>query len=275
MGQPAGGTRRASAGAHPALADRALRRALAKSVDRRALARNLLDSLGYVSPGPVTRGQATFDSTLRAPAYDPAAAQRLLDSLGWRRPAGRAGGLRHRAGVPLRFAVLVPASSTARVRAAVMLQHMFAAVGVGVDVDVRDHGAVIAALRSGAFDAALTAFRVEPDPSVVQAAWGGEAGRTGRGFNFGGFDDGEADRLMRLAERAPDAAAARAAYRSAYQRILDGVPAVFLYEPAANVVHSRRLCPSGVRADAWWADLAAWRIDLGVSCTVRAARAKP
>lgn len=243
---------------HPVLGDPAVRRALAMSVDRRALAQALLDSLGFVSGGPFTRAQATADTTVGLPPYDLAAARRLLEARGWRAPAGTPGGTRRRGGRPLELSLLVPSSSATRVRAAVMLQAMLARVGIRVIVDERESGAVIAALRTGAFDAALTALRIDPDPTGVREAWGGVAARGRRGFNFGGYASTTADSLLDEAGRAGDPAAARRAYRAAYQQIVNDVPAVFLYEPIALVAHRRRLSPVGVRADAWWAQLSRW-----------------
>jgi peptide/nickel transport system substrate-binding protein len=248
---------------HPLFGDRGLRRALAMAVDRRAIVANVLDTLGYVALGPVTRAQATADTTLLAPAYDPAAASALLDSLGWRvrgaadrTPFGTA--VRRRHGRRLSFALVVPSSSANRVRAAVLLQRMLAEVGADVRIEQYDAATVQAALEAGRFDAALNGLRVDVDPAGVRDVWGGAAGRTGHGFNYGGYASANVDRLVDSAGRTMDPAAAAALYRRAYQRIIDDAPAIFLYEPVSLVAVRARLRPARVRADAWWAGLADW-----------------
>lgn len=257
---------RGRAGAHvgtpaaspaPVFGDARLRRAVAMSVDRRTLVTSLLGEEGSVSVGPFTRALATADTALTGPPFDPAAAERLLDSLGWVRPA--AGEPRRRRGRDLRFALLVPASSATRVRAAVLVQAMLARVGARVDIDQREGAATVAALRAGDFDAALTNFRTDPNPATVRDMWGGDAARTGAGFNFGGYESRATDALLDSAAHAATLPDARARYARAYQRIVDDVPAVFLYEPVALVAVDRRWQPTAVRPDAWWAGLAHWR----------------
>jgi ABC-type oligopeptide transport system substrate-binding subunit len=79
---PAGaeaGSRRARP--HPLLGDAALRTALALPISRRALTRNLLDTLGRMSLGPVTRARATADTARRAASYDTAKARRHFNAL--------------------------------------------------------------------------------------------------------------------------------------------------------------------------------------------------
>jgi hypothetical protein len=110
-----------------AFADRAARVALTQAIDRAAVVTNVLGPLGRVALGPFTRAQATADTTLRQIAYDPAAAARALDSLGWRPGPG---GARARGGRPLAASLLVPSTSAPRMRMAVLLQEQLARVGV-------------------------------------------------------------------------------------------------------------------------------------------------
>lgn len=243
-------------GPHPLFGDARVRRALAMSVDRVALTRNLLGDAGFPSLGPVTRAMATADTTLSAIPYDPVAAERLLDDAGWRR--GWSDGVRRRAGRALQFTITAPASSATRVGAAVLLQQMFARVGVKANVARLDHATMVADLTNGDFDAALSALSLDPDPAAVRDAWGSRAPRE-RGFNFGGYASPAVDALLDTAARVSNALAARAVYARAYQRIVGDAPAIFLYEPVGLVAYDAAWSPAGVRPDAWWAGLATWR----------------
>jgi peptide/nickel transport system substrate-binding protein len=244
--------------AHALFGDPRLRRAVALAVDRSAIVRNVLGTLGRPGIGPVTRALSTADTTLIGPPHDPRAAAALLDSLGWRRHDGDP--VRRRGRTRLSFALLVPTSSATRERAAVLLQAMLATVGIEVRVQRLDHAAMLAALEAGRFDAAMAAFHVDANPAGVREVWGGEAARTGHGFNFGGYASAQVDAALDSAAAAPDAERAARWYRVAYRRIVDDVPAIFLYEPFSVAVVARRFEPAGVRADAWWAGLAEWRV---------------
>jgi peptide/nickel transport system substrate-binding protein len=192
--------------------------------------------------------------------YDPVGAARLLDAAGWRYEGHPGSGVRHRGGRPLAFTILVPASSATRTGAAVLLQQMFARVGARVGITRLDHATMVADLQQGDFDAALNALTLDPDPAAVRDAWGGQAARDGEGFNFGGYASPSVDSLLAAAGRATDAADARRRYARAYCQIVDDAPAVFLYEPLGLVAYDARWRPAGVRPDAWWAGLPAWRL---------------
>lgn len=245
-----------AASSHPVLGDVRVRRALAMAIDRDVLVANVLDGQGTVGTGPIPRGAGgQIPGTM--PTFDPAAAERLLDHAGWVR--SDAGAVRQRAGRPLEIAVLVPASTATRVRTAVLVQSMLARVGVRVTIERLDHAAMVDALERGRFDAALTAYRVDPDPTSVASDWTTRHGQRSSGFNYGGYASSRTDTLLALAGRASGPAADRA-YAAAVASIVGDVPAVFLYEPVATVVHPRTWRPIGLRGDAWWASLPEWRL---------------
>ncbi|MEM8997885.1 MAG: ABC transporter substrate-binding protein [Acidobacteriota bacterium] len=145
--------------AHPGLGDRAVRRALAKAIDRRALA-----AASYASPrafaasGPVPPSVAKMDDDL---ATDPPAARAELDRLG--RPAG-----------PLRMLVV----SMARphlphpLTTAERLADQLAAVGVEVEVSpTRDIADYLRRVSAGDYDLALSGWIPEsPDLAALLEA---------------------------------------------------------------------------------------------------------
>jgi peptide/nickel transport system substrate-binding protein len=248
---------------HPLFGDRATRLAISHAVDRAAAVRSALDSQAVVALGPVTRSQPTADASLRAPAYDPARAAALLDSLGWRLPPGAApGAVRARGGRPLAFTVLVPTTSATRMQLAVLLQAQLAAAGVKLEVEGLEPGAFGRRLTEGTFDAALNLWRTDPSPATVRQAWGSPRGADA-GANYGRYASAAFDALVDSASAEPDAARGRALYRRAYQTLLDDAPALWLYEPRNLAAAHARLRLAGVRADAWWAGLADWSIPAG------------
>jgi peptide/nickel transport system substrate-binding protein len=238
-------------------ADRAARVAFTQAVDRGAVVANVLGATGRVALGPFTRAQPTADTTLRQIAYDPAAASRALDSLGWRTDPAR--GVRVRGGRPLAVRLLVPATSAPRMRIAVLVQEQLARVGVRVEVEPADIGVFMQRLGKGDFDLALNMWHADPSPTSLRQAWGTPRGDD-VGANFGRWGHAGFDAQLDSAAAEFDPARRTALVRGAYQTILDEAPAVWLYEPRNVAAVRRDVRPGAMRADAWWAGLADWQL---------------
>ena len=237
-------------------ADRALRRALAASIDRDALVRSALDTLAYVASGPAPRalGGAT---TPTGHALDLAAASRTLDSLGWRMGSDS---VRAKGGRPLAFSLLVPTTSAVRQRLAVLMQAQLKQVGVRMTIEQLEPGALMQRVNARQFDAMLHAWHADPSPSTIRQTWGSAAANAPGSANLAGYASRTFDALVDSASAAFDPKAEHALYARAYDVLTDDAPAVWLYELRNFAGVHRRLHPVGVRADAWWADLADWTI---------------
>jgi peptide/nickel transport system substrate-binding protein len=247
-----------SARAHPLFGDRELRRALTRALDRRSMVRNVFDSLAAPALGPFARASSTADTTIAQLAHDPAGAARTLDSLGWRDADGD--GVRERNGRALAFTLIVPATSAARLKFAVLIQEQLRNAGARVAVEQLDFNAFLARMSQGRFDAAMGMVSGDPSAATVRQFWGGSSTRARKGSNAGSYVSAEFDAAVDSATASFDPAAARAHFRRAYATIVADAPAVWLYEaqPVAGV--HRRVRVVGMRADAWWAGLADWSI---------------
>ncbi|GJG86286.1 ABC transporter substrate-binding protein [Gemmatimonadetes bacterium T265] len=245
---------------HPVFGDRALRRALAAALDRRTMVRNVFDTLGAVSLGPFTRAQASADTTIVQPVYDPAGAARALDALGWR--AG-ADGVRTRGGRRLSFTLLAPSTSQPRVRYAVLIQEQLRRVGVEVHIEPLESVAYTTRLRDRQFDAAVDARIMEPSARELREDWGTASADAPRGTNSGGYANPAFDAAVDRALAAPTREAAAPWFHRAYQTIVDDAPAVWLFEPRPTLAIARRLRVTDVRPDAWWAGMARWSVAPG------------
>lgn len=240
---------------HPIFGDRATRRALVMAVDRASLIKSVFDTLAVLNHGPFTRAVATSDTTFGLP-FDSAAAARTLDSLGWRRGAS---GMRARNGVPLAFRLIVPSSSSVRMKFAVLLQDQWKRAGVAVKIEPLEVNAFGAQMESRKFEAMLNAWHLDPDPASFRDEWSSSQMKPG-GFNVSSYSDPAFDATADSAAREPDPVRSTALYRRAY-RILDAdAPAMWLYELRNAFGVSDRIETVGLRPDAWWARLADWKI---------------
>ncbi len=242
---------------HPVFADRELRRALTMAIDRQSMVRSVFDTLALPSIGPTISALPSARGGLTQIPYDTVRAARLLDSLGWKRGAD---GVRARAGRLLSFKLLVPSSSLARVRFAVLIQAQLILAGVKMDIEQMDFAAFRARQDARSFDAALGAWHVTGNPSAIVETWSGDAVRRRDGRNYGSYESPSFDAALDSAIAARDTASSNRLYNRAYQTILDDAPAVWLYEPRTVIGLHRRFKTVGMRPDAWWARLGEWWI---------------
>jgi peptide/nickel transport system substrate-binding protein len=242
---------------HPLFGDRALRRALTMAVDRRAIVKNVYDTLAAPSIGPMVRAMPTTDTAVAQIPFDPAAAARTLDSLGWRLRG--ADTVRTRNGVPLAFTIMTPASSQDRARQAVLIQAQLRRVGVAVTVQSLEINAFMRQQATRGFDAAMEYWLLDPNPSEVRESWSSAAAATKGGSNYSGYASATFDAQLDSASRAPTLAAARPLFAHALQTIVNDAPAIWLAEPE-NVAAAQRRVHVTLRPDSWWAHLADWWI---------------
>jgi peptide/nickel transport system substrate-binding protein len=182
----------------------------------------------------------------------------MLDSLGWR--DFDRDGVRERAGRPLRFSLLVPASSRTRQAAAVLLQAQLKSVGVQVTIEQADFNAFLDRANRAAFDALVGGVRTNPSPRGVRDLWGTPTPGRG-GQNWGRWSNQTFDAHVDSALTARSTESVRAHFRVAYQVAIDDAPAIWLYEPRLFAGVHRRLTVSALRPDAWWSSVGAWFID--------------
>lgn len=241
---------------HPLFSSPELRRAISMGVDRSRLVAAVFDTLARVALGPVTRIQLAGDTLLPSIPFDTSGASRILDSLGWRAPTP--GGVRARNSVPLQFAMLVPSSSTQRVRIATIMQPMLRAIGVDMRIESLEFTTFMARLGAGDFDAAVMALGADLDLGGIRGAWGSGAVRALGGPNFGSYRSAAFDAAVDSAVHIANPVASRKAFVNAYRVILADAPAVWLYEPYSLSAMSKTITPAGIRPDGWWVQLGDW-----------------
>jgi len=142
------------------LSDLKLRLAIAKGIDRVAIARRLI---GSIEPTVVPIGNHIYpigskdyrDNSNVLP-YDQAAANRELDALGWVRPAP--GAVRAKNGQPLRLRFMVPAGNPISDATSKTTLDQLSQIGVQIEIDAVPPGQFFPAfVNVGNFD--LTSFQ--------------------------------------------------------------------------------------------------------------------
>jgi peptide/nickel transport system substrate-binding protein len=244
---------------HPIFGERAVRRALTMALDRRALLKNVFDTIGQLSYGPFPHALPVADTTLPQIAYDTAKARALLDSAGWH--AGP-DGIRAKNGRRLEFSITTPSSSAVRKQYAVLMQDAFRRVGADVKIDEGDFGSYMNKLTSHSFDSEMASFTNDPSVSGLKQTWT-TAGIGNAGQNFYSYSNPAVDALMDSASAAFDPARTHAYARRAFEIIIDDAPGIWLYEPPTIGGINKRIHTGKLRADNYFAGLGDWWIPAG------------
>ena len=110
------------------------------------------------------------------------------------------------------------------------------------------------------FDAVLNAWHIDPTPLSVREEWASSEIKKG-GYNATSYSNPAFDAVVDSAVREMDPARSAALYQRAYRILTDDAAAMWIYE--LRNVHgvSPRINPVGIRADAWWGDLADWSVN--------------
>ncbi|MDP9201597.1 MAG: peptide ABC transporter substrate-binding protein [Gemmatimonadota bacterium] len=243
---------------HQIFGNRELRRALTMATDRATIVRSVYDSLALPALGPTVRAYPTTESNLPQIPFDLTRARQILDSLGWRDANGD--GLRERNGRPLQFSLMVPGTSKARVRLAVLIQEQLRQAGVKVDVEQLDFPVMIERERRRAFDAAIGTWNTQPSPGSVRGSWGTAGSRASSGTNYSSYENPVFDAYVDSALASFEPSSRKAYFTKAYATIIQDAPALWLAEPIPTVGYHSRLQLAPLRSDAWWAHIPEWWI---------------
>ena len=237
---------------HPIFGERAVRRALTMAIDRRAMLRNVFDTVAQPLHGPFPGGTAVADTTLPQIPYDTMAARALLDSAGW---LAGPDGIRVKNGRRLAFGL----SSPSRHQYAVLLQAALRKVGADVRLEESDFATFMAKQNTHTFDTEISLFATDPSVSGFKQTWS-TAGISQEGSNFTAYANPAVDALLDSATATFDPARTRAYARRAFEMIIEDAPAVWLYQPPTVAGIARRIRTSAMRADEYWAGMADWWI---------------
>jgi peptide/nickel transport system substrate-binding protein len=180
-----------------------------------------------------------FDPYAGYPVYDPQAAERRLDTAGWR--LGSDGIRRDSAGQRLAFTIALRASSADDTRTAAIVQQQLRAIGVDVALKPYSDQLFTANdgfLSRGRFSAELSNnfASIEPDPSIYYAC----AARGIHGFNDSGYCDPATDADLSASLATTDRHVVAMLLSRVQRRLNAEMPTIFLWQEVdTNVVPAK------------------------------------
>ena len=222
----------------PALRDKRVRQAVALAMDREAIVAALWRGHARLADTLLPEGQwaAATDAEIAHYPHDPARAAALLQAAG--HPAGRDG-------VRLRLSLKISQDETTRLLAAVLQQQLRAA-GIELRIRSAEFGTFYADVTHGAFQMYILKWiGSNEDPDIYRYMVSSESFPP-KGANRGHYVNARVDELLAkaAAETGPAAeveARRRAEYVEVQKILADELPAIPLWDPENEVVHTRRL----------------------------------
>ncbi len=224
--------------ADSALKDKRVRQAVALAMDREAIVAALWRGHARLADTLLPEGQwaAATDAELAQYPHDPARAAALLEAAGL--PAGRDG-------VRLRLSLKISQDETTRLLAAVLQQQLRAA-GIEMKIRSAEFGTFYADVTHGAFQMYILKWIGSNEDPDIYRYMDSSGMFPPKGANRGHYVNARVDALLAKAatETGPEAEVQerrRAEYVEVQHILADELPAIPLWFPDNEVVHTRRL----------------------------------
>jgi peptide/nickel transport system substrate-binding protein len=226
------------------LQDADFRRAIARSIDRRAFVDTVYFGAAVPADSIVSPGNREWHTAAPLPAYDVDGARRLLASLNLVDRTGD-GILEDSERREVRLTLLTQKGNTSLERGAAVIRDSLGAVGVRIDVVALEVGALIDYIRRGEYDAAY--FRLlttDPDPALnldfwlssgSAHMWNPEQRQPGSGW------ERDIDRLMNEMSTTLDVERRRQMFAEVQQIAAAQVPVLCFAFPRLSVASSARV----------------------------------
>jgi peptide/nickel transport system substrate-binding protein len=236
-----------------------VRQALAHAINRQEIIDALLHGYGMPAASPIPPLSPLYPREIEPAAYDPAAAEALLDAAGW--SARNSDGIRvNAAGEPLRFQLMV--SDDPLNRAVVeVVQAQLRQVGVAARIQVLEFQTMLAQHRGRDFDAVfhnwvLDNFQVASAPTALfHSRWAAVPGSANRSS----YTNPKADALLEAGASATDPTKGREIWTEFVELLRDEQPMTFLFwkdelAAAHGRVQGMTMDPRGklVGIAGWW-----------------------
>ena len=240
---------------HPPLDDVRVRRALAASIDRQAISQKI--TLGRYAVVDTAQPLYSWarDPAVHEPAYDPVAADRMLDAAGWLR--GR-DGMREKDGKKLELVYVQFPETRTGVAAATFIQAELRIRGIDVTIKSISNAQLFmpqtGILASGNFDLAYVPFPVgvDPDDSFLF--------RCNGIANYARWCDPHVDALEQEALINVSAVRRKAIYAQIERAVADAVPIIYLFDPSYVYAYDKRLAGFAPSAFSPTWNAAGWRL---------------
>ena len=214
----------------PPFDDRALREAVALSINIDDIISDLLGGRAVRADSPMVPGTWAFNPQLEPRPHDPEEARALLDEAGWKMTDG---GVRQKEGKEMRVSLMTD-QDPLRIAIAQEIANQLAEVGIQVAVAPQGSADLVREfLVPHQYQAAIFGWDPgadpDPDPDPYHVWHSSQVGPEGR--NIAGYQNEDADHLIEEARQTTDLDKRQTLYYTFQQKFFEDVPSVLLYNP--------------------------------------------
>ncbi|HEY9724558.1 MAG TPA: peptide ABC transporter substrate-binding protein [Oscillatoriaceae cyanobacterium] len=248
----------------PILADKRVRQAIARLIDRKELADKAYGRMLTPAYSEVPTVSWAYDPRVATfNPYDPTSAGALLDAAGWKRGPD---GIRVKDGRKLTLGLLTTSDNPSRALAAQIWRRQWRSAGISLDIEQQPASAVFGSaatggrLATGKFDLALVASVSRPDPDSSYR-WRSDQVPP-NGANQSRYANPVVDRLLDEGQQTIDRSARVRLYAQLAEHLADDLPVVPLLYTVNIDATSKRLVgfrpnPT-LRGDFW--NVSSWKL---------------
>ncbi|MCI0672657.1 MAG: ABC transporter substrate-binding protein [Myxococcaceae bacterium] len=234
--------------AHPALADRRVRQALAMLYPGDEVARAIDLGLEPRTTCPFYSASPGCDPEVTPFPHSPERAAALLEAAGWRDTDGD--GVREREGVRLGFSLIVTPQSARMARLAPLLKEHLRKGGVDMRVEQVEWAVYVQRLRARQFDAfALQWSALDSDHDLYPVFHSSQT----EALNYGGYHNAEVDGLLEALRREFDEGKRAMLARRVHRLVYEDQPYLFLSNRLA--LDAAKVRVHGLTPSLAWYDL--------------------
>jgi peptide/nickel transport system substrate-binding protein len=240
----------------PKFMDKRVRQALNYAVDKEEIIRMVLLGLGKVATGPYLPDSWAYNEKVKAAAFDPDKAKKLLKEAGW--ADTNADGWLDKDGKIFEFTIITNQGNEERLKIAQIIQRRLEDIGIKVQVKVIEWSVFLTEyIDKRKFEAVLLGWALPMEPDNYDIF---HSSKTGEGqFNFIGYKNEEVDRLLTEGRRNFDLEKRKACYLRIHEILYDDQPYMFIFVPdGISILHSRfkgiKPAPLGIGYNFidWW-----------------------
>ncbi len=235
---------------HPILSDKAVRQAIAHSLDYDTIISKVYLGQGYKMAANVLPAvEWAHDPAIQPYEFNTEMAAQMLEDAGWVDTDGD--GVREKDGQPLALNLLTNAGNTTREDLGVLVQDQLNGVGFDVTFEAIDFGTMVGQMLGQTYDMVIIGWTgLGTDPND-DSFWHSQYDTPDSGFNFVSYNNARIDELLEQGVAVPgcDPADRAPFYQEIQQIIHDDVPYVFVSGSVGNVGYSNKF--EGIDPGPW------------------------